>query len=137
MIDSSIESNSMRNFYRIWYCFPIGHHFDILGTILFHFSHPVGIFMFSDCVIIINPALSSPFQRLPSRLRRICVSMQACASAKAVTGCLSMSSRRHNSGKAPEKIECFIDGKKVLVDPGTTVLQVNDEIRFLSRFLLS
>ena len=25
----------------------------------------------------------------------------------------------------PEKIECFIDGQKVLVDPGTTVLQVN------------
>ena len=24
----------------------------------------------------------------------------------------------------PEKVECFIDGKKVLVDPGTTVLQV-------------
>ena len=25
---------------------------------------------------------------------------------------------------APKKVECFIDGKKVLVDPGTTVLQV-------------
>ena len=24
---------------------------------------------------------------------------------------------------APQKLECFIDGKKVLVDPGTTVLQ--------------
>jgi NADH dehydrogenase (ubiquinone) Fe-S protein 1 len=23
----------------------------------------------------------------------------------------------------PQKLECFIDGKKVLVDPGTTVLQ--------------
>ncbi len=28
---------------------------------------------------------------------------------------------------APEKVECFIDGKKVLVDPGTTVLQVKDK----------
>jgi len=31
-------------------------------------------------------------------------------------------SSRSNSG-APSKLECFIDGKKVLVDPGTTVLQ--------------
>eukprot|EP00093_Oithona_nana_P005505 05505.XXX_24309_27330_1 [CDS] Oithona nana genome sequencing. len=30
---------------------------------------------------------------------------------------------RGNAGGAPEKIECFVDGKKVLVDPGTTVLQ--------------
>ena len=30
---------------------------------------------------------------------------------------------RGNAG-GPEKIECFVDGKKVLVDPGTTVLQV-------------
>ena len=30
---------------------------------------------------------------------------------------------RCQSGGAPDKIECFIDGKKVLVDPGTTVLQ--------------
>jgi len=29
---------------------------------------------------------------------------------------------RGNAG-GPEKIECFVDGKKVLVDPGTTVLQ--------------
>lgn len=27
--------------------------------------------------------------------------------------------------KAPEKIEVFVDDKPVLVDPGTTVLQVN------------
>jgi len=33
-----------------------------------------------------------------------------------------VSSTRSNSG-APQKLECFIDGKKVLVDPGTTVLQ--------------
>ena len=31
---------------------------------------------------------------------------------------------RANSGPPP-KLECFIDGKKVLVDPGTTVLQVS------------
>jgi len=30
---------------------------------------------------------------------------------------------RQQSGGPPPKLECFIDGKKVLVDPGTTVLQ--------------
>ena len=34
---------------------------------------------------------------------------------------------RGNAG-GPEKIECFVDGKKVLVDPGTTVLQVRSRI---------
>lgn len=29
-----------------------------------------------------------------------------------------------NVAKAPEKIEVFVDGKSVFVDPGTTVLQV-------------
>lgn len=29
-----------------------------------------------------------------------------------------------NVAKAPEKIEVFVDGKSVMVDPGTTVLQV-------------
>lgn len=33
--------------------------------------------------------------------------------------------KRDYSAVAPTKVECFIDGKKVLVDPGTTVLQVN------------
>jgi len=32
---------------------------------------------------------------------------------------------RCNSTQAPEKIEVFIDDQKVLVDPGTTVLQVS------------
>jgi len=32
-------------------------------------------------------------------------------------------SSRQQSGGPPPKLECFIDGKKVLVDPGTTVLQ--------------
>ena len=31
---------------------------------------------------------------------------------------------RTNSTAAPEKVEVFIDGQPVLVDPGTTVLQV-------------
>ena len=35
---------------------------------------------------------------------------------------LSAVAKRAMSG-APQKLECFIDGKKVLVDPGTTVLQ--------------
>lgn len=30
-----------------------------------------------------------------------------------------------NVAKAPEKIEVFVDGKSVFVEPGTTVLQVN------------
>ena len=30
---------------------------------------------------------------------------------------------RGNAGGPPGKLECFVDGKKVLVDPGTTVLQ--------------
>jgi hypothetical protein len=33
-------------------------------------------------------------------------------------------SNRGTTTKAPEKIEVFIDDKSVLVDPGTTVLQV-------------
>jgi len=32
-------------------------------------------------------------------------------------------SAKHQAGGPPPKIECFVDGKKVLVDPGTTVLQ--------------
>ena len=36
--------------------------------------------------------------------------------------CFSTVAKRAMSG-APQKLECFIDGKKVLVDPGTTVLQ--------------
>ena len=31
---------------------------------------------------------------------------------------------RGNTTAAPEKVEVFVDGQKVLVDPGTTVLQV-------------
>ena len=41
---------------------------------------------------------------------------------------------RGNAGGAPEKIECFVDGKKVLVDPGTTVLQVLEKSRQIAMF---
>jgi len=33
-------------------------------------------------------------------------------------------SNRGTTTKAPEKVEVFVDDKRVLVDPGTTVLQV-------------
>lgn len=38
-----------------------------------------------------------------------------------------------NVAKAPEKIEVFVDGISVMVDPGTTVLQVSfyDLLRIL------
>ena len=39
---------------------------------------------------------------------------------------------RGNAG-GPEKLECFVDGKKVLVDPGTTVLQVRSRIFMFSK----
>jgi len=35
----------------------------------------------------------------------------------------SVQPSRSNAGGPPKKLECFVDGKKVLVDPGTTVLQ--------------
>lgn len=38
-------------------------------------------------------------------------------------------SARSNSTGAPDKIEVFVDDQKVLVDPGTTVLQVNKYIK--------
>lgn len=59
--------------------------------------------------------------RLPILSRAACKTHQA--NAKIVSGCLTSQSRRGNASGAPEKIECFVDGKKVLVDPGTTVLQ--------------
>jgi NADH dehydrogenase (ubiquinone) Fe-S protein 1 len=40
-------------------------------------------------------------------------------SPRVVTAC-----NRGTTTKAPEKVEVFIDEKRVLVDPGTTVLQV-------------
>lgn len=41
-----------------------------------------------------------------------------------VTRAATLGARGVVSG-APEKVEVFIDGQPVLVDPGTTVLQVN------------
>jgi hypothetical protein len=40
---------------------------------------------------------------------------------------------RGNAGPPP-KLECFIDGKKVLVDPGTTVLQVDRWLSLKKKF---
>ena len=40
-----------------------------------------------------------------------------------ITGTVQTTQTRGNAG-GPPKLECFVDGKKVLVDPGTTVLQV-------------
>jgi len=40
-----------------------------------------------------------------------------------VTRVASLGARANSTG-APEKVEVFIDGQPVLVDPGTTVLQV-------------
>lgn len=39
---------------------------------------------------------------------------------------LTQSSAARGYASAPEKVEVFIDDKRVLVDPGTTVLQVTD-----------
>lgn len=44
---------------------------------------------------------------------------------------------RSNTTAAPEKVEVFVDGQKVLVDPGTTVLQVIDLLtHFYTKFQL-
>lgn len=51
------------------------------------------------------------------------------ALAKAITGpnrCLIVAARHSSTPvKAPEKIEVFVDDKSVMVEPGTTVLQVS------------
>lgn len=63
------------------------------------------------------------------------------ALAKAITGpnrCLIVAARHSSTPvKAPEKIEVFVDDKSVMVEPGTTVLQVSSifiQLRW-SRFL--
>ena len=50
----------------------------------------------------------------------------ASAASRSTTAVLTTQSQRTLAGPPPppKKLECFIDGKKVLVDPGTTVLQV-------------
>ena len=50
----------------------------------------------------------------------------AVSAASKNVAAITITSHRGMAGSAPapEKIECFIDGKKILVDPGTTVLQV-------------
>jgi len=44
-------------------------------------------------------------------------------SSTPASGVIQNQQNRENTGGPPAKLECFVDGKKVLVDPGTTVLQ--------------
>ena len=108
----------------------------ILTQLLVHEKKKYFLFPIRSIYIIFISIIFSwmrQYQRAPSSVKEMknCFSLSKLhflilkpASANVVSGCLSASSRRNNSGKAPEKIECFVDGKKVLVDPGTTVLQV-------------
>ena len=50
----------------------------------------------------------------------------ASAASRSTAAVLTAPCQRTLAGPPPppKKLECFIDGKKVLVDPGTTVLQV-------------
>ena len=52
----------------------------------------------------------------------------ATAASRNTAAVLTTPSQRTLAGPPPppKKLECFIDGKKVLVDPGTTVLQVGN-----------
>lgn len=108
----------------------------ILTQLLVHEKNNIFCFQLDPFILFFISIIFSwmrQYQRAPSSVKEMknCFSLSKLhflilkqASAKVVSGCLSASSRRNNSGKAPEKIECFVDGKKVLVDPGTTVLQV-------------
>ena len=55
--------------------------------------------------------------------------LRAIVLAKPSKASISILDARSNSSatpmKAPEKIEVFVDDQPVMVDPGTTVLQVN------------
>ena len=48
------------------------------------------------------------------------------AASRSAVAAVTSQAQRSMAGPppAPQKLECFIDGQKVLVDPGTTVLQV-------------
>ena len=48
-------------------------------------------------------------------------------SSTPASGVIQNQQNRENTGGPPAKLECFVDGKKVLVDPGTTVLQVSNQ----------
>ena len=63
------------------------------------------------------------------RLSQAVTAASTAASKTVAAGALAIPSCRTLAGPppSPKKIECFIDGKKVLVDPGTTVLQVNKQ----------
>lgn len=49
-----------------------------------------------------------------------------CATIQRTTfdAAIILGARNQQTQALPEKVEVFVDGKKVLVDPGTTVLQV-------------
>lgn len=53
-----------------------------------------------------------------------CLSQASAKSTPVASGAVQSQQSRSNTGGPPAKLECFVDGKKVLVDPGTTVLQV-------------
>ena len=61
-------------------------------------------------------------------MHRLSCAITAAASAASRNAAATVTAQSHRClagpPPAPQKIECFIDGKKVLVDPGTTVLQV-------------
>ena len=59
------------------------------------------------------------------RLSQVATATASAASRNTVA-VITTPSQRTLAGPPPppKKLECFIDGKKVLVDPGTTVLQV-------------
>jgi len=52
-----------------------------------------------------------------------CLSQASAKSTPVASGAVQSQQSRSNTGGPPAKLECFVDGKKVLVDPGTTVLQ--------------
>jgi len=60
-----------------------------------------------------DPLITPKFR---NTLKMLKLGSSVTAGLARVTGSRSMS-------QAPQKLECFVDGKKVLVDPGTTVLQ--------------
>ena len=62
---------------------------------------------------------------LPRLLWRCSAPLGTAAAPKTLAATPTAARMLSSAPPPPEKIECFVDGKKVLVDPGTTVLQVN------------
>jgi len=63
----------------------------------------------------ISPAISPGFKMMRLAIPR---------AIKRISLATTNGGLRASSTSAPEKVEVFIDDKRVLVDPGTTVLQV-------------